>query len=97
MRASSGMIGTMRVTDALVTQQVAEEAENAVVVEADTLSPVPARISEYASGGGMRNGATRTTRSGSGPLSTLRRAIMYSNSGESLPGCQYGGSPSSSS
>ena len=49
----------------------------------------------------LRTGAANifffTTRSGTEPSSAARRAIMYSNSGESVPGCQNGGSPSATS
>ena len=46
---------------------------------------------------GTENIFLRTIRSGTEPSSARRRAIMYSNSGESMPGWKYGGSPSSSS
>jgi hypothetical protein len=98
------MIGTMREPMSGSRSRLRSSRANAVVVLACTLSPVPANTSANGpafAGACSRTGAANifffTTRSGTDPPSARRLAIMYSNSGESVPGCQNGGSPSATS
>ena len=75
VRASSGMIGTMRRPKPSVRARARRSRVKAVVVDAACL-PEPASSSVKASSGGrVRGRLTRTTRLGSEPPRAVRRSI----------------------
>ena len=95
VRASSGMIGTMRGPISESRHSERSSRVNAVVVDAACV-PDPAVISSYTVGLGRRSGRrVATWRDGRGPSSARRRPSRYSVTGESSGGRTYGGtSPS---
>ena len=82
VRASSGMIGTIRWPSPLSRSRLRSITANAMVVDTDRL-PEPASNSASVLSAGAGSGLARTTRWGSEPLRARRRSIMYSYSTES--------------
>jgi len=85
VRASSGMIGTTRAPMSSSRNRLRSSRVNTIVVDTACF-PEPALNSVKMSGAGWGMGLARVTRRGSEPSSARRRCIMYSYSGESVPG-----------
>ncbi len=88
VRASSGMIGTIRLPSCGSRMRFRSSRARTIVV--DTSVALPAANSASTSGAGGGSGVERTTRRGTEPPSDARRSIMYSTSGEPEPGWKYG-------
>ncbi len=82
VRASSGMIGTIRWPSPLSRSRLRSITANAMVVDTDRL-PEPASNSARVLSAGAGSGLARTTRWGSEPFRARRRSIMYWYSTES--------------
>ena len=95
VRYSSGAIGTIRLPISGSFIQSLRSRTRAMVV-AMAFLPEPCLSSSYISSPGSFSGAARTTRLGIEPPRALRRSIMYSISGASLPGWKNGAAPVSS-
>ena len=96
VRASSGMIGTIRLPTSGSRMRLRSRRVNTIVVETAVVLPDANSLSTAALGLAAA-AATRTTRRGSGPPSSLRRSWRYCTSSESGPGWKYGASLSWSS
>ena len=77
VRASSGMMGTMRRPICSSRSSWRSSRTNAMVVDTSRPVPVPVLNSSYRSAGGSLRGLLRTTRLGRQPPSAARRSIMY--------------------
>ena len=88
MRASSGMIGTIRLPICGSRSRLRRIRAKTMVVE--TSVALPPANSPSTSGAGLGSGAERTTRRGTEPPRLARRSIMYSTSSEPEPGWKYG-------
>ena len=84
VRASSGMIGTMRGPSSLSRIRLRRIRVKTIVV--DTAVELPAANSWSTSGAGAGNGFERTSRLGISPPSALRRSRRYSTSSDFGPG-----------
>ena len=90
VRASSGMIGTMRDPSSLSRMRLRRMRAKTIVVETGVWLPASNSLSTASPGAG--SGVARTTRLGIAPPSARRRSIRYSTSGDVGPGWKYGAS-----
>ena len=74
VRASSGMIGTIRLPISGSRIRLRSRRVNTIVVETAVVLPVANSLSTASPGAG--SGCARTTRRGSGPPSAARRSSM---------------------
>ena len=85
VRASSGMIGTIRLPMPGSRSRLRSRPANTIVVDAARV-PLPVMNSAYSASPGSSSGFDRTTLRGSIPPSARRRISRYSTSSESAPG-----------
>jgi hypothetical protein len=84
VRASSGMIGTIRGPSSLSRMRFRRIRVKTIVVETGVSEPAANSLSTPSAGAGR--GCERTTRLGIEPPSALRRSRRYWTSSESGPG-----------